>query len=141
MPLPNLSVEVDRALQEMQLPDSQRRLAALKRLEQMHVTSAQILAALQYMAVNDPDPQVRKAARNGLKKRGSAPASTANRAVAPSNVSPAQPMHPAVKIILIVLLVIFSCLCVAILTIAILAILGPQIGGVFSRVTDGLSGT
>jgi pilus assembly protein Flp/PilA len=30
---------------------------------------------------------------------------------------------------------------VAIVVIAILAILGPQIGNIFSRVTDGLSGT
>lgn len=96
---------------------------------------AQVLERLQQIVSSDPVEYVREAARAQLLAAGQTPRESS----APIQLKQEGAAKPAAFAVGCVIIPIVICVVVAIVVIAVLAIMGPQIGSVFSRVTNGLA--
>lgn len=121
-------------LADLNSDSAKKRERAIKNLTPAVLQAPQVIDALQKIVSSDSVEYVREAARNALLSIGQIPAPSA----APVQLAQEGAGKPAMFAIGCVALVAI-CVFVAVVTIVILAILGPQIGTVFSRVTNGLA--
>lgn len=129
-----LNSQLEKLLQDASNPSAKRRETVAKALGQMGNTEPRVLSALWNMSSSDPVLYVRQAARQALTDLGKNPPP-----ISPEELQQMQNRGGTNWAAIIGAIVAFFCL-VPILVIAILAIVGPQIGNIFSRVTNGLSG-
>lgn len=120
--------ETEQILQGLAAPEAKRREAAAKLSAQRKLGDERIISQLQNLAASDPYAYVREAASGALLALGQ----TVPSASAPPQVGPQR--NTAIVIVALIPI----CLFVACIVVAILVILGPQIGNVFSRITNGL---
>lgn len=105
----------------------------IKALTPATLADPQIIEQLQTLVSADPVEYVRVAAREQLVAAGQ----TARESLVPVQLKQEGAGKPAAFAIGC-FVVVAICVLVAIIVIAVLAILGPQIGNIFSRVTNGL---
>ena len=127
--------ETTTILAELKSDSAKTRERVIKNLTPGALQDAQVITALQNIVSADPVEYVREAARARLVEIGQTPAASA----APIQVKQEGAGKPAIFAVGLVGAAFIICICVAVTVIAILAILGPQIGNVFSRVTNGLA--
>jgi hypothetical protein len=123
--------QTEQLLQGLAASEAKQREAAAKRIAQQKPSDERIVSQLQNLAASDPYAYVREAASVALLALGQ----TVPAAIAPPQVGPQR--YTAIIIIAIIaipLIIVF----VACVVIAILVVVGPEIGSVFSRVTNGL---
>lgn len=126
--------DLSKALQELKSDSAKTRERAIKNLTPAQLQDAQVIEALQNIVSADPTEYVREAARAQLTTAGQTPRESA----APIQMKQEGAGKPALFALGCVAIPI-ACILVAIVVIAVLAILGPQIGNIFSRVTNGLA--
>lgn len=126
--------ETSTVLAELNSESAKTRERVIKNLTPGVLHEPQIIDALQKIVSTDPVEYVREAARARLLEIGQTPAASA----APVQVKQEGAGKPAIFAVGLVGAVFVICICVSVTMIAILALLGPQIGNVFSRVTNGL---
>lgn len=114
---------------------AKQRERAIKNLSPLLLQNSQVIDALQKSVSTDPVEYVRDAARAQLIAAGQVPAASA----VPIALKEEGAGKPAVLAIGCMAIPVAVVLC-AVVVIAVLAILGPQIGNIFSRVTNGLAG-
>lgn len=127
--------ETTTILSDLKSDSAKSRERVIKNLSPGALQDAQVVDALQNIVSTDPVEYVREAARARLVEIGQTPAAS----VAPIQVKQEGAGKPAIFAVGLVGAVFIVCICVAVTVIALLAILGPQIGNVFSRVTNGLA--
>lgn len=128
--------ELSTLLAGLNADSAKQRERAIKNLTPTAIQEQSILDALQKIVSSDPVEYVREAARARLVAAGRTPAASTT----PIQLKEEGIRKPAAFAITCVAIPVIL-LCVAVVLIAVLAILGPQIGNVFSRVTSGLGGT
>ncbi len=134
MSAPNPEPQIQQLLQDLRNPSAKRREATAKQLSSAGTVDPRVLNALWNLASSDPVLYVRQASRDTLAALGKTPPTAAQEQPLPQKGSGT---NWALIIGAIVVLVCAVPVCV----ISILAILGPQIGNIFSRVTNGLAGS
>ena len=125
-PSPN---EIEEILQGLAAPEAKRREAAARLCAQQKPGDERVISRLGNLAASDQYAYVREAASGALVALGQP---------VPFASAPPQVGRQANTPILIVILAFIACLIVACLVVVILVITGPQIGNVFSRITNGL---
>lgn len=128
--------DVSTHLAGLNADSAKRRERAIKNLTPTAMQEPSIVDALQKIVSSDPVEYVREAARAQLVAARQTPAeSTAPIQLKQEGVR--QPAAFAISCVAIPVILV----CVVLLMIVALALLGPQIGNIFSRVTSGLGGT
>ncbi len=125
--------ETAAVLAALKSDSAKTRERAVKNLSPAALQDSQIIDALQNLVGADPVEYVRDAARAQLLAAGQTPRASA----APIQVKQEGAGKPAI-FALGCMAIPIACVVIALFVIAILALLGPQIGSVFSRVTSGL---
>lgn len=115
-------------------PSAKKREAVAKALGQLGNSDPRVLSALWNLASSDPVPYVRLAAREALTALGRTPPS-----ISAQELQEMQKAGGTNWALIIGAIVALACI-IPFGVITILAIIGPQIGNIFSRVTNGLSG-
>lgn len=119
---------------ELKSDSAKRRERAIQNLTATDLTDAQVIEQLQNIVSADPMEYARVAARAQLLAAGQTPRAS----VAPIQVKQEGASKPAIFAIGYFGILII-CVCVAIGVIGFLAFSAPQIGNIFSRVTNGLA--
>ncbi|OQY87915.1 MAG: hypothetical protein B6D41_11415 [Chloroflexi bacterium UTCFX4] len=119
---------------ELKSDSAKRRERAIQNLTATDLTDAQVIEQLQNIVSGDPVEYAREAARAQLLAAGQTPRAS----VAPIQVKQEDASKPAIFVIGYFGILII-CVCVAIGVIGFLAFSAPQIGNIFSRVTNGLA--
>lgn len=119
---------------ELKSDSAKTRERAIKSLTSAQMQDAQVLDALQDIASADPVEYARDAARAQLLAAGQTPRAS----VAPIQVKQEGASKPAIFAVAYFGILII-CICAAVGVIGFLAFSAPQIGNIFSRVTNGLT--
>ncbi|TAH52414.1 MAG: hypothetical protein EYC68_06460 [Chloroflexota bacterium] len=127
--------DVAAALKDLNSDSAKTRERVIKNLTPALLQDAQVIEALQKIVSTDPVEYVREAARVQLVAIGQTP----RESVAPIQMKQEGAGKPAIFAVGLVGAVIAICVCVPIFVITILAMTGPQIGNIFSRITNGLA--
>jgi hypothetical protein len=122
--------EIEKLLQGLGSDQAKRRESTAMSIAKMRASDERIVRALQGLAANDPVEYVRAAAGSALKTLG--------QSVPAAQTPPTLKEQSNRSIWLLVALPVLACVC-AIVVIAILTLLGPQIANTFSKITNGLS--
>ena len=127
--------EVTTILTGLNSDSAKQRERVIKSLAPSVVQEPQVLEKLQQLVSADPVEYVREAARAQLLAAGQTP----RESIAPVQLKQEGAAKPAAFAIGCVIIPIVICVVVAILMVAVLAIMGPQIGNIFSRITNDLA--
>jgi hypothetical protein len=125
--------EIEKYLQGLKADQAKRRESTANAIEKARVSDERIVSTLQVLTASDPVEYVRTAAASALRALG--------QAVPTAQTPPTlkEQSNRSIWLVAIVPLVILMVCLAAVVVIAILTLLGPQIANVFSKVTNGLS--
>jgi hypothetical protein len=125
-------------LDELRADSAKRRERAVKSLTPAALQDAQVVEQLQMLVSADPVQYVRDAAQAQLLAAGQIPRAS----VVPVQLREEGAAKPAAFALGCTLIpVVLVCAALILVLVLALALLGPGIGDVFSRVTNGLSGS
>lgn len=127
--------DVSALLTELKSDSAKRRERVIQTLTATDLQDAQIIEQLQVIVSADPVEYVREAARTQLTVAGQTPRTS----VEPVQLKQEGAGKPAVFAVGLVGAIIAICVCIPLFVITILAMTGPQIGNIFSRITNGLA--
>jgi hypothetical protein len=145
--------EIDFVLQGLAAEKAKRRESTILKLTPAALRDPRVIVALTTVMETDPQEYARVAAHNALSKAGVIPDAPYVASIGATGGYPqadgipwtsapvvvnTEPQKENVGLVVLGVAVVALVVCVPVLMITALAVMGPQIGNIFSRVSSGL---